>query len=91
MADEENEPKLKVAEAVQAAKRVLRQSDAISIVIIAMPEDDTEHEEAYVEGDLETLAVLSLRLQHLLLRMMDATTVNVNPNGKKNDKVEGYT
>lgn len=91
MVEEEGEPKMKVVEAVQAAKQILRQSDAVSIVIIAMPEDDTEHEEAYVEGDLETLAVLSLRLQHLLLRMMDGTSVSVNHNGKKNDKIEGYT
>ena len=83
----EEKPKTPTKEAVSKAVAMLAGSDAIAFIVIALPEDEKAHEEAYIMGDTESLAPLVMRLQHVLFKMFDIQAVKPE---EKPKVIEGY-
>lgn len=90
-------PKTPTEKAVDSAKALLDLSDAVAYIIIALPEDGDLGDVARIKGDVELLAPMSLRLQFIMYKMIEATTVQdvkfqvvgAKPEEKKKE-IEGY-
>ncbi len=83
----EEKPKMTTKDAVDGAVALLTGSDAISFIVIALPDDPDKNPEAYVQGDVESLSPLWFQVQHVLFKMLDIQAVKPE---EKPKEIEGY-